>query len=103
MSAYNPYAAPQTADPYAVAPGAYATPWQGERYVPLGWRTVLAAAFLVFVVLAKLGMEASMMAMGDDPSLGAAAATGLSALGVLGALVLAAIFFGVWIHRASAN
>ena len=103
MSAYNPYAAPQVQNAYPHGSAAYAQPWQGQQYVPLGWRTGVAAACIVAVVVAKLGMEGSLVAMDDDPGLGTAAVAGLSALAVLGTLVLAAIFFGIWIHRASAN
>jgi hypothetical protein len=106
MSTYNPYVAPQTA-PALNAP--YAQPWTAtERYVPLGWRTALATLAIASSAVFGIGLNVVQMAFGDamsgeSPDLASALIVGLVGLAVLGAFVFSAVFFGIWIHRASRN
>ncbi|HEY8042425.1 MAG TPA: DUF4328 domain-containing protein [Polyangiaceae bacterium] len=106
MSAYNPYLAPQAqqAGPYP----AYGPAWSQERYVPLGWRTVLAALCIAAAAVFGLALDAVQLSVGDrmegeSADVGAALLVFFVAVAFLGSLVLAAIFFGIWIHRAAKN
>jgi hypothetical protein len=110
MSTYNPYLAPQPQPPSPQYPGtnpAYA-PAFADRYVPLGWRTALAAIAIAASAFFSLALDGVQMAMGDglkgdDPALGPALLVFFSAMAFLGSLILGAIFFGIWIHRAARN
>jgi hypothetical protein len=108
MTPNNPYAAPQ-ASTLAQSPGAV----QGfADYVPLGWRTALAAISVFGMTFLDAGMRFGQLALGDtrvgsvsggSPDLAAAAIVGVTALGVLALSVCSWIFVPVWIYRAAAN
>ena len=106
MSTYNPYVAPQNA-PGLAAP--YAQAWAPtEQYVPLGWRTVLATIGIAASGFFGVGLNVAQLAVGDglsaeSPDLASALVIGFIGLAVLGAFVFSAVFFGIWIHRASKN
>jgi hypothetical protein len=115
MSTYNPYVAPQPQQPLQPPPWppggatnpAYAAAF-AERYVPLGWRTALAAIAIASSAFFSLALDGVQLTMGDglkgdDPALGPALLVFLSALAFLGSLIVGAIFFGIWIHRAARN
>jgi hypothetical protein len=107
MSTYNPYLAPQNAPADLNAP--YAPSWAtSERYVPLGWRTALATIGIAAAGLLGIGLDVSELSVGDaikgeSPDLGSALVVFFVAMAFLGALVFSAVFFGIWIHRASKN
>jgi len=105
MDAYNPYLAPQDAAARNVP---YAPAWGAERYVPLGWRTALATIGIVASAFFGLALDVTELSVGDaikgeSPDLTSAVLVFLVAMAFLGSLVLAAIFFGVWVHRAARN
>ncbi|HEY3819995.1 MAG TPA: DUF4328 domain-containing protein [Polyangiaceae bacterium] len=104
MTAYNPYLAPQVPQ----NPQAYAPAWAQEQYVPLGWRTMLAtlaiaAAAFFGVVLDVVQLAFADQMKGESPDMGSALVVFFVAMAFLGALVAAAVFFGIWVHRASKN
>jgi len=107
MSTYNPYVAPQNAP--ADQNAQYSPTWTAsERYVPLGWRTALATVGIAASALLGIGLDVAELTVGDgmkgeSPDLASALIVGFAGLGVLGALMFSAVFFGIWIHRASKN
>jgi len=120
MSAYNPpvqphyppqqdyppnFGAPYAGNP---GPGMAQQPWNTETYVPPGARTILATLAIGSVSVLSFAVDISQLVFGaelksDNPGMVAALATGLSGIGMLGMMVLSAIFFSLWIHRASKN
>jgi hypothetical protein len=110
MSTFNPYVAPQPQQPqHAQHPNpAYAPAWSQETYVPLGWRTTLAAIAIASAAVCSFVLDGVQLAAGDalggeHPELGPALLVFFAALAFLGAMVFGAIFFGIWIHRAARN
>jgi hypothetical protein len=110
MSAPNPYAPPQAGQSPNIAAPMQVIP--GGEYVPLGWRTVLAALSILGMTFLDLVMRVCQLAFGDaltasarggTPDLGAALIIGAAGLGVLVTSVSAWVFFFVWIYRAAAN
>jgi hypothetical protein len=106
MSTYNPYLAPQTS--HTGQDAAYAPAWGAERYVPLGWRTVLATLAIAASAFFGLALDVTELTVGDgikgeSPDVTSALLVFFVAMAFLGSLVFAAIFFGVWIHRAAKN
>ncbi len=106
MAAYNPYVAPQQSP--AGRLDAPAPVWTRDGYVPLGWRTVLATLSIASAAFFGMALDVVQMTIGDradgdHPDLGAALAVFAVALGFVGSLVLGAVFFGIWIHRAARN
>jgi hypothetical protein len=110
MTAPNPYAAPQAAFAPQV-PGAPQGLLAGS-YVPLGWRTALAAVSVLGLTVADGVMRALQMTMGDSltsgarggtPDITALALIGFAGLGVLVMSVCSWVFIPVWFHRASSN
>jgi hypothetical protein len=104
MTAPNPYAAPHAAGP--PGPGALQSAY-GHTYVPLGWRTTVAALSVFGLTLASLALHVSQVAFGDRlknlKDLVPLMLVGLAGLGVLAMLVASAVFVCIWIHRASRN
>lgn len=104
MSAPNPYAAPQAAP--APAPGGLQSAY-GHTYVPLAWRTTLATLAVIALTLASFALHALQLSFGDRlkvaTDLGPLLLVGVAALGVLFSILGAAVFFFIWIHRASSN
>jgi hypothetical protein len=104
MTAPNPYAAPNAGPPQG--PGVLQSPY-GHTYVPLGWRTTVAALSVIGITLTSLVLHASQVAFGDRlknlQDLVPLLLVGLSGLGVLATLVASAVFVCIWIHRASKN
>jgi hypothetical protein len=106
MSAYNPYLAPQA--PQNPQSPAYGQSWAQERYVPLGWRTLLATLAIGAAAVFGLGLDLVQLALadqikGESPDVASALIVFFVAMAFLGALVAAAVFFGIWVHRASKN
>jgi hypothetical protein len=106
MSAYNPYLAPQV--PQNPSNQAYAPSWAQERYVPLGWRTLLATLAIGAAAIFGLALDLVQLAFadqlkGETTDVAAALVVFFVAMAFLGALVAAAVFFGIWVHRASKN
>jgi hypothetical protein len=104
MSAYNPYLAPQVPQNSQ----AYAQSWTQERYVPLGWRTLLATLAIGAAAIFGLALDLVQLAFaeqlkGESPDVASALVVFFTAMAFLGALVAAAVFFGIWVHRASKN
>ena len=104
MSAYNPYLAPQVPQ----GPQAYAPSWAQERYVPLGWRTLLATLCIAAAAIFGLGLDVAQLALadqmkGESPDVASALIVFFVAMAFLGALIAAAVFFGIWVHRAAKN
>lgn len=105
MSSYNPYLAPQ-ASPQNQP---YAQTWVGqERYVPLGWRTVMATLAIAAAALFGLLLDVVQLGFGDklkgdEPDVASALVVFAVAMAFLGALVAGAVFFGIWVHRAAKN
>jgi Domain of unknown function (DUF4328) len=105
MDAYNPYLAPQN----DLGPSrAYAPAWGDVRYTPLGWRTALAALTIAASAFFGLALDVTQMSVGnavqgDSPDVVPALLVFFVAMAFLGSLVLSAIFFGIWIHRAARN
>jgi hypothetical protein len=99
----NPYAAP-------LSPGTGALPGSPQwSYVPLGWRTGLAAASVLGMTLADFAMRSAQVWLGDTKALatrhdltGIAILT-LSVLGTFALSIGAWVFVPLWMHRASAN
>ncbi|MBX3190932.1 MAG: DUF4328 domain-containing protein [Labilithrix sp.] len=99
----NPYV--QYAPPTAHQAHAY-TGHGHHGYEPLGWKTTAAAITIALTIPAQLAANAALLASG--PSLEEASpAAGLALVGavvvVVGATILAAIFFLVWLNRAAKN
>jgi hypothetical protein len=104
MSAYNPYLAPQAPQQQQ----AYAAPYAQETYVPLGWRTMLATLSIGAAALFGLALDLAQLALadqmkGESPDVASALIIFFVAMLFLGALVAAAVFFGIWVHRAAKN
>ncbi len=100
----NPYAAPVSPAP-GMLPGD-SSQWS---YVPLGWRTGLAAASVLGMTLADFGMRGAQVWLGDTKTLGSGqdltriAVLGLSVVGVFVLSIGSWVFVPLWMHRASAN
>jgi hypothetical protein len=104
MSAYNPYLAPQAPQAHP----AYAQAYAQETYVPLGWRTLLATLAIGAAAIFGLGLDVVQLAFadqmkGESRDVAAALVVFFVAMLFLGALVAAAVFFGIWVHRAAKN
>jgi len=109
MTAPNPYAAPQAAFSPQL-PGAQGL--LGGTYVPLGWRTALAAVSVFGLTLTDGVMRALQLSLGDKvassvrggtPDLASLAIIGVAGLGVLVMSVCSWVFIPMWFHRASSN
>jgi hypothetical protein len=100
----NPYAAPAARSGQPVGPGL-----EGQSYVPLQWRTVVATISVCGMTLVDATMRTAQLTRGDESS-GAGAADlvstvliGLSGLGVIVLSMCSWVFVPVWMHRASSN
>lgn len=104
----NPYAPPSHAygsyGPYGAAPVG-----SGHVYRPLGARTGLAMAGMIADVVAQALLVAATATWGheltgDDGEIGAGAFALMGAAGLtILVSILSAVFFCVWVHRASTN
>jgi hypothetical protein len=112
VSGPNPYAAPQADAPRAPRPGP-AQGFDAATYVPLGWRTALAAISVLGMTAADGVMRLAQLAIGDSldvnartgtaPDLATVALLGAAGLGVSLMSVASWVFVPVWMHRASSN
>jgi hypothetical protein len=98
----NPYAAPGTG---YFAPFASIAP---RDYVPLGWRTTVAGLAIAMNPVFSFLVDVFQLVSGkngdeDDADALLTLLQGLSGLALILALVAAAVFFGVWLHRAVRN
>jgi len=112
VSAPNPYAAPGAEAPRSPGPGADPR-LVGASYVPLGWRTALAAVAVLGMTASDAVMRLAQLAIGDRldvdartdgaPSLALVALLGMAGLGVSLLSVASWVTVPVWMHRASSN
>src|SRR5437868_3782555 len=103
----NPYSPPAAPPGYA-PPNGYAWGGAAAQYVPLGTRAAFAIVGLVAACASSFALDAAQLAFAEDlsaaePSLAASLAVAGAGLAVLGANVLAAVLFCVWLHRAAKN
>jgi hypothetical protein len=97
-------------NPYA-APGAGFSPFASiapSDYVPLGWRTTMAGLAIAFNPVFSFLVDLLQLISGkngdeDDANALVTLAQGLAGLGLIVALVVAAVFFSIWLHRAVRN
>jgi len=110
MAQPNPYAPPQAVESPAGA-SVHAAAY-GESYVPLGWRTPVAAALVLASVVVDAGADLVQLSIGEalqqhvragDPDLVDAMIITLAGLVSLTVSIGAWIFVGVWLHRAARN
>lgn len=106
MDAYNPYLAPR--NDLGSPSAAFAPAWGAERYAPLGWRMALAAIAIPASAFFGLALDVTQMSVGnalqaDSPDVVPALLVFFVAMAFVGSLVLGAIFFGLWVHRAARN
>jgi len=103
MNPHNPYAAPGT-DTLGPPQGGDG---DGERYVPLASRALLASvavcAETFFGVVMHLGQLSMVGHAGSRAADGGTLIIGLAGLGLLITLIASVILVGVWIHRAASN
>jgi hypothetical protein len=101
----NPYSAP-LAPP---GPGVLPIDYEQGSYVPLRWRTVLAAGSVLGMTLVDFAMRAAQVWLGGTKALVAKHdLTGIAILGLTGFAVVALsicswVSVPLWMHRASAN
>jgi hypothetical protein len=78
-----------------------------RAYVPLRWRTTLAARSLAVLMVSTVSLEGLQLAFGarttDSKELGLLALTALALLGIAVGQIGAVVFVLLWIHRASRN
>lgn len=110
MAQPNPYAPPEAVESPAgssVHVAAY-----GESYVPLGWRTPVAATLVCASVVVGVVGEFVQLSIGEalqqrvragDPDLVDAMVIGLAGLASLVVTIGAWVFAGMWLHRAARN
>jgi hypothetical protein len=103
MSFPSPFAGP---DPFHGVP--YQPGYGYEPFVRLGWRTVAASIAIAAVPVFSVALDVSQILLADrlrDDQPGLAAALVLFSVvsGFIGALVVAAVFHGVWLYRAARN
>lgn len=95
------------------APHAYGMPqpsgqWGQRQFVSLGWRTTLAIIAIGISCIMSFALDIGQLAFASElksaePPLGASLLVGLSALGLVGSVLMGALFFCLFIHRAASN
>jgi Domain of unknown function (DUF4328) len=103
MSFPSPLAGP---DPFHGMP--YPPGYGYEPFVRLGWRTVAASIAIVAVPTFSVGLDLTEILLADrlrlaEPDMASAFVLFAVASGYVGALVVAAVFHGIWLHRAARN
>lgn len=105
MTTHNPYAAPNAV---TLAPGALQN-LAGQHYVPLGWRTALAAICVLGMTMFDVAMRVLELELGPDLKVaGGADLVKVALFGLVGLAVMVLslggwVFVSVWIHRAASN
>jgi hypothetical protein len=109
MTTHNPYAPPQAAGSPQAAGLVYGA---RAQYVPLRWRTTVAAIAVFATTTMGLVLHLAMLSLregltesttGETPNVASALVVGALGMGVLAAGICAWVFVPIWIHRAASN